>query len=82
MIFKLYSIKDELEGYTPTIPFTKEEIAIRYFRTHLEKTPLMEANPGDYSLWYIGTFDNETGTINAPIKEMKMIERGHKHGSN
>ena len=82
MIFKLFSIKDELTGYAPVVPFLSNEEAKRYFKTHLEQTPLMISNPTDYSLWYIGTFDSESGTIICTANEMSLIERGEKHGNN
>lgn len=82
MIFKLFSIKDELGGFAPTVPFITNEEAIRYFRTHLEQTPLMISNPEDYSIWYIGTFDSESGTIVCTTKDMKLLERGKGNGNN
>lgn len=76
MIFKMYSIKDELEGFAPVVPFTNEDIAKRYFRTHLEKTPVMASNKSDYSLWYLGTYDSESGTFIQTAKDIRLVMRG------
>lgn len=73
MEMKMYSIKDELSGFAPAIPFSNTEMAQRYFKTQLKTNPIMEHQPADFSLWEMGTFDTETGFYDSSVE---MIERG------
>ena len=73
MMNKMYSIKDELNGFTPSIPFPSDEVAKRYFREIKENNITIKTTPQDFSLWKTGEFDTETGET---TNEIKMIERG------
>lgn len=75
----MYSVHDNLKdgGFAPPIPFTNEEMAKRYFRTLTNRTPEMEDNKKDYSLYYLGTFDTESGTyIQDPGRDIKVVMEG------
>lgn len=73
MTLKLYSIKDELNGYAPSIPLANDEVAKRYFREMLANNQTMKTEPKDFSIWYIGSFDTETGKTTSDVT---LIERG------
>ena len=73
MIFNLYVIKDELSEYASPITIEDDAQAKRYFRFKIENTKMMADNPEDFSIWYTGKFDTETGEIKAD--KLKLIER-------
>lgn len=79
MIFKLYAVKDELSEYASPLTIETEAQAKRYFRQLIENNKMMHDNPEDFSIWEVGKFDTETGTITS--KQPKLIERakGVKH---
>lgn len=79
MILGLYSIKDELNGFTPLIPFNNEEMAKRYMKDQYESNPTIKNTPEDFSIWYICSFDTETGKISQK-GEPKLIERAGNYG--
>lgn len=82
MILEMYSIKDELNGYTTPIPMVSEEIAERYFKDQMLGNVTMKNSPKDFSLWKMGTFDTEAGNfINEP-GGMKLIQRGENYADN
>lgn len=73
MIFHLYAIKDELSEYASPITIETEAQAKRYFRQMVENTKMMADNPEDFSIWEVGKFDTENGTITSALP--KLIER-------
>lgn len=73
MTLNMYAIKDELNGFITPIPFPNTETAQRYFREQKTNNLTIKETPSDFSLWEMGTFDNETGEY---ISNVKMIERG------
>lgn len=76
MKMEMYSIKDELSGYSTPIPIQNEEMAIRYFKSQLENAPIMQTEPKDFSIWKMGKFDNETGEYITEETGYKLIMRG------
>lgn len=61
MKIKMYSIKDELNGYTTPIPITNDELAKRYFKEQVITNPTIKNSKEDFSIWRMGTFNTETG---------------------
>lgn len=61
MINNMYSVKDRLNGFTPPIPLSMDEVAERWFKELIDTNRLMQLSPDDFSLWYMGKFDTETG---------------------
>lgn len=76
MNYKLYSIKDELSGFTAPIPFINEELAKRWFKTIVNTETMKANNKDDYSLYYMGEFDEIEGTITYEEKKVKKIMKG------
>ena len=70
----LYTIKDELSKWTEPITFYNDEYALRAFMQYLHNDPMRETNNKDYSIWKIGKFDLETGTIE--LVKPEMLKRG------
>lgn len=80
MIMQMYSIKDELNGYTTPIPFMSEDIAKRYFWDQYQGNPTINNSPKDFSLWNMGTFDTDSGTFIGHVDGNKLIERAENYG--
>ena len=73
MIMNLYSINDSTAGeYGQPAPMNNDAVAVRSFGTLVnEKGTIMNTKPSDFSIWKVGTFDTETGTI-LPIQPEKL----------
>lgn len=80
MIMEMYSIKDELNGYTTPIPMQSEEIAKRYFKDQYLGNPTVKNSPEDFSIWHMGTFDTETGEYTQTKQSIKLLERAKNYG--
>lgn len=68
MIKGLYSVYDKMTGFMPPAAMENDEVAIRNFGydvTSIDRN-IINANPEDFNLQKIGTFDTELGEI-API---------------
>lgn len=63
-VFQIVAVKDELTGcfLQPTFIETKEE-ATRLFSYQVNSIKLWRANASDFSLFHLGTYDTETGTL-------------------
>ena len=72
-VFKVVAVKDELTNsfLQPTMIESIEE-AQRLFAYQVNSIGLWKENPEDYSLYHIGTFDQETGTL-IGIEPVKVI---------
>lgn len=81
MILECYSIKDELNGYTIPIPMVNDAVAKRYFHDQLKENICMKNQPADFSLWYLGQFDTETGAMTSNEQTLRLLERGVNNGS-
>lgn len=79
MIWDMYAIKDELQGFTTPIPLANDDMAIRYFREQQKNNPTISNEPGDFSIWAMGEFDTETGKFTQKKNEPELLERGVKH---
>lgn len=82
MTLEMYSIKDELNGFTTPIPFTSEAVAKRYFYDQHEGNPTIRNSPKDFSIWHMGTFDTEAGTFVQSTESIKLLERAENYGNN
>lgn len=63
MKLPLYSMKDELNGFTCPIPLPNDEIATRYLKDQTNENPTIRNSPEHFSIWKVGEFDSETGKI-------------------
>lgn len=77
MKLEMYSIKDELNGYTVPIPILSEDLAKRYFKDQILGNPTMKNSKEDFSIWHMGNFDQETGVYQS--ENPKLIERGKNY---
>lgn len=75
MINTAYAVKDNLSNkFNGIIFFNSEEEAKRAFRSNVNNIEIWRDNPGDFDLWYIGTFDDETGELSN--KDMNKVCNG------
>lgn len=72
MILKMYSIKDELNGFTPAISMPNEETAKRWYNEMKETNTTIKMQLKDFSLWHLGEFDTETGETK---NNVRLVER-------
>lgn len=64
MINTAYSVKDTLTNkFNGLVFFHSEEEAKRAFKSQVNAIDIWKDNPADFELWYVGTFDDETGVI-------------------
>ena len=75
MICEIYSVKDELSGHFHNPMFLAsseitEKEATRIFKSEVNNTSIWRDNPHDFTLYYLGAFDTETGNFNCEKKEI------------
>lgn len=66
----LYSVKDNVSGaFYPPEMYEKDELIIRVYKNYVnsgKKDTLLATNPGDFTIYKIGTFDyQKTGKVTA-----------------
>lgn len=74
MIRRLYSVRDDLTGFSNVIADDGDELAIRGFTSTVNRmlsadsscTPYVD----DLSIWFIGTFDTDTGIVTSASPEV------------
>lgn len=76
MILKMYSIKDRLNGFIPPVPFSMDEVAQRWYKEMLTENTTMKLAPDDFSLWYIGEFNTETGELTDSENRKEIVYNG------
>ena len=63
MVNKLYSIRDHKSGFYPPVVDTNDDTAKRNFSFAMNNNENYAFAPADYDLYYVGSFDSETGLI-------------------
>lgn len=63
----IYSINDSLSWFNDPFFAGSDQIAIRQFHQYYKKVDLIADNPSNFTLFKIGEFDNEKGTIEPMI---------------
>ena len=77
MIKGLYTVRDEASGLFMELQCNaNHDVAIRNFDYAMLKNDMMAFHPEDFSLWYIGDYDDTTGIITA--KNPQILKRGAK----
>lgn len=73
----MYAIKDEMSGYSYPIPLPNDRDAKGWFQDRMKESRVMRENPQDFNLYYLGTFDTESGTfVQHPQKDIVIIAKG------
>lgn len=72
MKLKIYAIRDLKTCFMTPVVEMNDPSAVRNFEhAVLEGNSLMHSHPGDYALYALGTYDNETGKLEcwpAPVQ--------------
>ncbi len=70
----IYCIKDEIaEIFLPPITFNRDNEAIRMFANCVNSPNHSFAkNPADYTLYKVGDFDNNKGSVKPEAKQIKL----------
>ena len=73
MTLEFYAVKDETANrfMTPSLIMSENE-AKRAFKSQVNNIQIWKDNPEDFSLYKLGNFDEETGTI-IGIKPEKIV---------
>lgn len=75
MRYGMYAIRDEAAAaYCPPAIEQYDDIAIRKFRMAIEGDATINFAPADFSLWYLGEYDNESGILYPA--QPRLIMRG------
>ena len=74
MIQGIYTVRDEAsQAYMALQLNDGDASAIRSFDYAMTENPIMRFKPSDFSLWYLGTYDDQTGIIGSvPPKKIKQ----------
>lgn len=68
MLTGLYAIKDAKSTFMPCTVDVNDATAIRNFEHAVrQQDSILASHPNDFALYRVGSFDNETGTVTAPI---------------
>lgn len=69
-----YAIKDNLaEAFMMPILFENENTALRWFSGVVNsetENKIIYDNPGDYELWKLASFDNQSGEITTMLEKI------------
>lgn len=69
--FHVVAVKDELTNTFLQPTFAEDEREIeRIFTYQINNTPIWKENPSDFSLYHLGTFDQETGELKKDVYKM------------
>lgn len=77
----LYTIKDNLNGFIPPIPFPNEDVAIRWFGQQMKENPAYNYSPSDYDFYYLGSWNFKTGNIIYSDSLTRIVKRGAEYGN-
>lgn len=75
MKYVMYSVKDELTQKFMNPMFVEDNdvadnLAIRQFKSNINNIKLWRDNPNDYSLFKVGSFDDESGADACVIEKV------------
>lgn len=73
MTYRIYAMRDAKVGFMSPILDRSDASAIRSFVAAADGNKVEEQNPTDFSLWFLGTFDSDTGELN-PIEPSNVAE--------
>lgn len=75
----VYTVRDEASGLFMQLQTNdNNDVAIRSFDFAMQSNELMRFRPEDFSLWYLGDYDDVTGILVS--KDPMIIKRGVKRG--
>lgn len=79
MILGVYTVRDEASAAHMALQLHAfDEQAIRAFDFAMQSNDIMKFKPEDFSLWYLGTYNDQTAVIEP--QPPKLLKRGVKRG--
>lgn len=79
MVRGIYTVRDEASGLFMQLQVNdNNDVAIRSFDFAMQSNELMRFRPEDFSLWYLGNYDDVSGVLDA--KDPQILKRGVKRG--
>lgn len=72
MKLNMYSICDKMTTYIFPFPAYSDEAAARQFAAEIDSTPMSRDNPQDFELFRVGSFDLETGLVEAIVPNVHV----------
>lgn len=79
MIHGIFTIRDEASGLFMNLQTNDtNDVALRNFDYAMASNEMMKFRPEDFSLWYLGDYDDVTGVVTA--KDPTILKRGVKRG--
>lgn len=63
MKIRLYSVRDHKSGFWPPMQDINDAVAQRNFAYMINNNPTVGFAPMDYDLYFVGTFDDESGLM-------------------
>lgn len=72
MIYPVYSVRDNLNGFGQLLVDTNEATAVRNFQNGIAQNLNMQNSLGDYDLYQLGEYDTSTGVL-IPLQPIKMV---------
>lgn len=75
MIRNMYAVKDDLQGFLAPVSDVNDEVAVRNFLFMVRNSKEMISNAADFSLFYVGTFDTDSGLLD-PVLPPVFLCRG------
>ena len=80
MVRGIYTIRDEVSLLYMALQLNENSaVAIRNFDYAMSKNDMMNFRPEDFSLWYLGEYDDVTGIVSSVPPQ--IIKRGAKKGA-
>lgn len=80
MLFKMYAIKDEVAGeFGPVQVLKNDAVACRMFKNVMINEAKNNINPDDFSLYCLGDFDNESGSISPTLSLVPLTDAEPEH---
>lgn len=62
---RMYSVRDNKTMFWPPMEGYNDPAAVRDFEQLVNKNEMMYLHPGDFDLYFVGTFDNDTGIFDS-----------------
>lgn len=77
MIYNVYSVRDDLVGFTQVLLEQSDQVAIRAFSSSvLTATSLYTTHPDDFVLCRVGQFDAQSGILTPLSAPEPLISAG------
>ena len=75
MKLNMYVMRDQRTSYmTPTFDYTDQSAVRNFEHAMMQKDSLINSHTEDYSLYRIGTYDNETGRVTPESEPVLIID--------